>query len=272
MKKLLTVLLSLMMILAVAGCSKKEEPAPVEPEPQNEPAPTTETTVMTYADYDALPADGSASVIIEAYVQGAQSYYEGAATLYLQDKDGAYLVYNGKMAEEDYAKLVDSTDYSAGWTGLANGTKVHVEGVKSEWSGEIEITDATVTLVEGGDKWLAEATDVTNLMATDATAEYMNQKVKFTDLTVAAQKDGEGKDVAFLYNWDGSGEPGADLYFNCEKDGLTYSFVVESYLCYDGSDAYEAVEALQVGQTVDLEGFLYWYNGAQPHITSVTVK
>ena len=37
------------------------------------------------------------------------------------------------------------------------------------------------------------------------------------------------------------------------------------------SDVYKAVEALQVGDTINVEGFLYWYNGAQPHLTSVTV-
>ena len=41
---------------------------------------------------------------------------------------------------------------------------------------------------------------------------------------------------------------------------------------FAGTDVYEAVKALEVGQTVDLEGFLYWYEGANPHITSVTVK
>jgi hypothetical protein len=35
---------------------------------------------------------------------------------------------------------------------------------------------------------------------------------------------------------------------------------------------YEAVKALNVGDTVDMEGFLYWYEGVNPHITSVTVK
>ena len=32
------------------------------------------------------------------------------------------------------------------------------------------------------------------------------------------------------------------------------------------------VEGLNVGDVVDLEGFLYWYNGANPHITKVEVK
>ena len=33
---------------------------------------------------------------------------------------------------------------------------------------------------------------------------------------------------------------------------------------------HQAVRELKVGDTVDLEGFLYWYEGAQPHITSVS--
>ena len=47
--------------------------------------------------------------------------------------------------------------------------------------------------------------------------------------------------------------------------------MVESYLCDSESEVYKAVEALEVGQTIDCEGFLYWYEGANPHITSVTV-
>ena len=85
-------------------------------------------------------------------------------------------------------------------------------------------------------------------------------------------KDAEGNEATFLYDWDGSGSDGKDLYFNVSKDGATYTFTVESYLTGAGTDVYEAVKALEVGQTVDLEGFLYWYEGANPHITSVTVK
>ena len=52
--------------------------------------------------------------------------------------------------------------------------------------------------------------------------------------------------------------------------GATYTFTVESYLCGQDTDVYKAVEALNVGDVVDLEGFLYWYEGANPHITAVT--
>ena len=268
MKKLLTVLLSLLVVLSLAACAKKEEPAPApEPEPTPEPAPAEGETVATYEEYAALPTDGSAVVTVEAYVQAAQSYYNGA-TLYLQDKDGAYFVYGGQISEEDYAKLVDSTDFTDGWCGLANGMKVRATGTKSEWSGEVELVDATVTVVDDGDKWLAEPIDITSALPTDP-ADHMNKKVKLTDMTVVAYNDNGD---AFSYGWDGSGTEGDDVYVKVEKDGLEYSFVVESYLCYNGSEAYEAAEALEVGQTVDMEGFLYWYEGPQVHITSITVK
>ena len=47
---------------------------------------------------------------------------------------------------------------------------------------------------------------------------------------------------------------------------------MESYLCASSTDVYKAVENLKVGDTVDMEGYLYWYEGVNPHITSVTVK
>lgn len=57
------------------------------------------------------------------------------------------------------------------------------------------------------------------------------------------------------------------------SDGTnTYTFTVESYLCGEGTDVYTTVTNLNVGDVIDVEGFLYWYNGAQPHVTSVTVK
>ena len=77
---------------------------------------------------------------------------------------------------------------------------------------------------------------------------------------------------AFMYKWDGSGAQGDDLYFKVSSGDKTYTFTVESYLCGKDTDVYKAVEALKVGDTVDMEGFLYWYEGVNPHITSVTVK
>ena len=133
----------------------------------------------------------------------------------------------------------------------------------------MEIVDAPFELLEGS--YIAEPTDVTELLGTDALIEHQNEKVTFTGLTVEpANETGD----AFLYNWDGSGEAGtdSDLYFNASVGGNTYTFVIEYYLCNETTDVYQAVTNLKVGDTIDMEGFLYWYNGSQPHITSVVVK
>ena len=61
-----------------------------------------------------------------------------------------------------------------------------------------------------------------------------------------------------------------DLYVRFTKDDLTVNFCVEFYLCNNDTEVYKAVEALQVGDVVDVEGFLYWYEGANTHITKIT--
>lgn len=212
--------------------------------------------VMSYDEY--MAADLDAQVTIEAYVQAKQSWWEDKATVYAQDEDGAYFLYNMVCSEADYEKLVP-------------GTCIRVTGYKTEWSGEVEIIDGTFEIVEG-DTFVAQPLDVTALLGTDELINHQNQLVDFKGLTVvAAGKDDAGNDVPFLYNWDGSGTQGDDLYFNVSVGDQTYTFTVESYLCDSSSEVYKAVEALEIGQVIDAQGFLYWYEGVNPHITSVTV-
>ena len=120
--------------------------------------------------------------------------------------------------------------------------------------------------------WVAEAMDVTSLLGSDDLIKHQNKFVSFKGMTVEPSVDGAGNEAAYLYKWDGSGQDGDDLYFNVSLNGNTYNFTVESYLCDSSTDVYAAVKALEIGQTVDMEGFLYWYEGVNPHITSVTVK
>ena len=211
--------------------------------------------VMTYEEYVA--ADVDTEVVVETYVQAKQSWWEDKATVYTQDLDGAYFLYNMACSEEDYAKLVP-------------GTKIKVTGYKSEWSGEVEIIDATFEIEEG--TYVAPVTDATELLGKDELIDYQNRFVSFKGMTVeAAGQDADGNDVAFLYSYDGSGTDGDDLYFNVSLNGETYTFTVESYLCDNTTEVYNAVKNLTIGDKIDMEGFLYWYNGVNPHITSVTV-
>ena len=271
MKKFLSVLLALGLAVSATACaggaSSSSEAASSEPEatPAAESeAATSEAAaatgeVMTYDEYMAA-ADQEAVTIVSC-VQAKQSYYaeQGTATVYLQDEDGAYFAYNMACTQEQYDQMTE-------------GTKIQVSGYKTEWAGEIEIIDGQLDEILEGDTYVAEPVDVTELLGTDELESHQNQKVKFTGLTVAASEiEGDETEYPFLYNWDGSGTEGDDLYFTVAYNGAEYSFVVESDLCDSSTDVYKAVEALEIGQTVDCEGFLYWYEGANPHITSVTV-
>ena len=281
MKKTLVMALALTLTVAFAGCGNATDnttntettPATTEStvaestvEDTTEATDDAETTpaddaedvksegVMTYAEYVA--ADLDTEVTVETYVQAKQSWWDNKVTVYCQSPDGAYFLYELACSEEDAAKLVP-------------GTKIRVTGYKSEWSGEVEITDGTFEFVKG-DSYIAEPLDVTDLLGTDELIDHQNEFVSFTGLTVAPSTDANGNEAAFLYNWDGSGEKGNDLYFNVTVNGQTYNFCVESYLCGQDTEVYQAVEALQIGDVINAEGFLYWYEGVNPHITSVS--
>lgn len=262
MKKILVVVLALSMLLALAACGGKTEPAATDTDAavSDTDAAVSDTdaaqkiAVMSHDEY--LAADIDAPVCVETYVQAKQSWWEDKATVYCQSPDGAYFVYNMACSEEDYAKL-------------DVGTKIQVNGFKAEWSGEIEIADATFTILEGEEPFIAEPLDVTALLGTDELIDHQNEFVKFTGMTVEAKKDADGNDVAFLYNWDGSGKEGDDLYFDVSYNGQTYTFTVESYLTGLGTNIYDQIRQMKVGDVVDLSGFLYWYEGVNPHITAM---
>ncbi|MBR4993702.1 MAG: hypothetical protein IKY04_05575 [Lachnospiraceae bacterium] len=260
MKKTLAVLLTLAFAVSVVACGKEaatetteaaetteavEEAVAEEPaEEAAEEAVADETAegVMTYADYAA--ADLDTEVVVETYVQAKQSWWDNKATIYTQNEDGAFFIYEMACTEEEYDKL-------------AVGTKIKVTGVKSEWSGEVEIVDATFEIEDGN--FVAEPVDVTDLLGKDELVEKQNQLVSFKDMTV--------KSVAFKND-----QPGDDIYVTFTKDDNELSACLEYYLNGSDEEFYNLVSGLEEGATVDVEGFLYWYEGANPHITKVTVK
>ncbi len=196
---------------------------------------------MTHQEYMAAAVDSE--VTIETYVQAHQSWWDNKVTVYCQSPDGAYFLYELACSEEDAAKLVP-------------GTKIRVTGTKGEWAGEVEVMSGTFEFVKG-DSYIAEAADVTALLGTDELIEHQNEFVTFKGMTV----------VGIEYK---NGEPGDDIYVTVSKDGAEYSFCVEAYLTGADTKVYAAVGALNAGDVIDVEGFLYWYEGVNTHITSVT--
>ena len=225
-----------------------------------EKAATEASQSMTHEQF--IQAELDSPVVVETYVQATQSWWNGKITVYAQSQDGAYFIYNMACTEKEAVKLVP-------------GTKIRVSGTKFEWAGEVEIGEATFEFMEG-EAFIALPEDVTALLGKDELAEHMNEKITFKGLKVAPSKvDGKDEAFPFLYAWDGSGSRdngvGDDLFFNVEVNGTTYNFYVESYLCNNNTDVYKAVGSLNIGDTIDCEGFLYWYNGPNPHITNVIV-
>ena len=232
MKKFIALLMAMMMVLALGACGDKNAADDINAKSEG---------VMTYAEYAAAALD--AEVVIEAYVQATQSWWDNKITVYAQDKDGAYFIYELACAEADAAKLVP-------------GTKIKVKGYKGAWAGEVEIMDATFEFA-GDTKYVAEPVDATSWLGTEELIKHQNKFVCFKGLTIEA------------INYK-NGEPGDDIYVTASKDGANYEFCVEIYLTGAESDVYKAFETLKVGDVVDIEGFLYYYaNAINPHVISI---
>ena len=193
MKKFFALILAVVMMLSVAAFAEEAD---------------TTATVMTHEEFVA--AELESEVTVETYVQDKQSWWDNKATFYCQSEDGAYFIYEMPCTEDEYAQLVP-------------GTKIRVTGYKAEWSGEVEITDATFEILEA-DPYIAEATDVTELLGTDELINHQNEKVAFTGLTVEAYDE---SGAAFAYKNDA--EKTDDLYFKASYNGQTYDFCVEFY-------------------------------------------
>ena len=282
MKKAIVIMLTGAMMLAAVACgggssnsAPAQESKTEEAKPAEETQETVESTVeepeqtepnipedaMSFEDYMAAATD--TEVVVQGSIQGKQNYFvkddQGKASIYLQDQNGgAYFIYELPCTEKEY-ELMEI------------GKTIKVKGYKSEWSGEIEVIDIETWMFVDGD-YIAEAEDVTALLGTDDLAAKMNKKVLFKGMKVEPIKDKDNNDVAFIYNYDGSGTEGDDLYFNVSVNGQTYTFTVESYLCGPDTEIYKAVKDFHIGDVIDLEGFLYWYNGPNPHITAVLAQ
>ena len=249
MKKIICLALVFVMLCAMVACVNDTPTTDPSSSTTVKPTPDKGEGVMTWYEYNE--AEIGAKVVIEAYVQAHQSWWDNKITIYAQDNDGGYFLYDFPCTEEMAAQLVP-------------GTKIRVYGYKAEWAGEIEIvTDemdpdyAKIEIIEGS--YVAEPIDVTKALGTDTLISYQNMLVKFTGLTV----------VGIEYK---NGEPGDDIYVTLSYNGAEYSFCVERYLTGPETDLYAAVGALKTGDVVDVVGFAYWYNGINTHIISITVK
>ena len=210
---------------------------------------TEDDGVMSYEEFMAAPVDSVCTV--ETNIQAWQGWWNNKLTAYFQDNEGgAYFAYEMACTEEQAALLT-------------KGARVRITGTKAEYAGEIEFY-GTVSFeyVEGGESYVATATDVTALLDNaEELIKHQNKLVSFKGVTVTA------------VDFKGGVETQDDIYVTVKlDDGEEHQFCVEVYLTGPSTEVYQTCANLQVGDVVDIEGFLYWYNSVNTHITSCVVK
>ena len=241
--------------LALASCGGKDNKKTTPTTPTTpaisttDPVTTTtsqEVELMTYAQYNAA-TDGT-KVKIQGYVQGKQSWWSNKATIYMQDDNGGYFVYELGCSQDDYN------------TKLTVGAHIEIEGVKGSWAGQQEVLGS-----QAGDEATWKVVD-------SATKTYEAEEIKFNEVAMTANINKKVKFVELeVVKVEAPTSEGGDIYYDVKKGDLTLTFCVESYLCDKTTDVYKTVLALQVGDIINVEGFMYTYNKPQLHTTACSV-
>lgn len=225
-----------------------------------------EIGIMTYQMF--MEAESGDFVRIQGYISNRQSFYNGAATVYLtESKKEGYFIYNMPMTEEEY-----NTKYTV-------GTYIEIKATKTIFSGEHEIMGeniADLKVVENSYSMDQIAVDVSDDVSAAATSKVQNAyftaslKIKAyttTDLNATVAESG-----AYGYKGD---TPNDDLYFILEdKNGNELSCCVEVYLTGTTTNVYQMVLSndFVVGAYVKVTGYMYFYdNKPNPHITSIVL-
>ena len=244
MKKLFTVLLTMIMVITLVGCGSKTSDEPVvedTPTTDEELVPEPVTAKNTYADFEAAELNTELELLMS--VQATEAWWDGKITVYGQDDNGGYLVYELACPEQKDADV------------LLPGTLIRVTGYKSEWSGEVELTDATYEFVDvGGNAGkIYDPVDLTDLIGNnDELIKYMNQKASFKNLTVVEYTEVTSDSDGYLKVTD--------------ANGTEISFVVRRYLTSPESDLAKTVASFAAGDVIDLTAFVYWYEGPEARI------
>ncbi|MBO5711914.1 MAG: hypothetical protein J6R47_03660 [Acholeplasmatales bacterium] len=179
-----------------------------------------------------------------------------------------YYVYEYGCTQEKYYQLpVD----------LENPGYVRVTGTKASYAGMQEIVDATVEVVETDKVYsplkLEDFAAINEkVMSSVFYGDFEVVQFTTTDSNVTVAENG-----AYGYKGD---NPTDDLYFDVkDANGNILKCCIETYLDYDSiggvdykTNLYNTILGLQIGDKVSLQGFMYWWNGANPHIIQVSVK
>lgn len=244
MKKIKIVVVMLLLISLISGCEKKKETT----DDLIDPMPTAKNN---YYDYISAADDDKIELLmsVQAHEDWNEKYGQGVVTVYGQDDNGGY-----------YCHELVTDEMTA--NAMTEGTLIRVVGYKNTNSnGEVSLVDSSCEIIVGAyDGVVYDAKDITDkLDNTNELKKYMNQKISISDLKVIeSSKNNDSSDP--------------DIFITAMINDKEISLCVESNLTNVNSDTYQIVENLEVGNIIDVEGFLYWNYGPNPRITTITVK
>ena len=216
---------------------------------------------MTYKEF--CEAEDGADVTVAGVISMKSEYYNNGVSFYLQDSNGGYYVYDMPCTEVEYEQLEP-------------GTAVKVNGCKAVWNGEEEIIIATCEIIEGDiDEW---STELCSVRDESVLKNMKNFRVSGLEFIIEPITDISGSEKAFLYGPDGTASAGEDIYFNAvsvpwdeSNTPLHLQFCVETVFVPASDPVYKTAETLQIGDHIYLEGYLFWYEGPNPWVSSLVI-
>lgn len=269
-KKPIMILLFLPFIFLLISCGDSISPSEVSEEPtqtinaltdsippataENDTEKNEEQPIMSFSDF--LIADEDSPVTAEGYIQAKDAWHEGFCSVYVQNEEGAYYLERLHCSQDEYQSL-------------HVGRKIRISGYKSHWNDSLEISDATFQVLDG--EWFAKAIDATEMIGTDELILHQNEKAFFRNMTIEAMPDGYS---VFYYGWDNTKQnvEDAEIFFRASSDDMICDFTIKPSFCQKEQEILQILKSLHVGDTVDLTGYLRFYNGALPRIVEIVPK
>lgn len=243
MRKILTVLVGLFLAFSLASCNNGEK----------------DKEAMSYKEF--MEAQEGDEVVVEGFIAAKQGWWNGKVTMYLiTDVQGeGFFIYNFECTADENENVYTIGQY------------VHIEATKSIYAEEHEILGENVSLakVTTTNKFIASSP----INLTNKLDELENYQNSFFSMTLTVKKyetedPNTGISSTGAYGFKGD-NPSDDLYFTLTNGSVDIDCCIEVYLTGVESKVYNDVKNLVVGASVTVQGYLYWYNGANPHIISV---
>ena len=186
----------------------------------------------------------------ESNIQFKSPLVDGKCSLYIQNKES-----------KSACRVIDLACTQEEYDALQLGSRVKISGLKSGGVGSLEILEATMTPVEGGETYDATPTGATNFIIGKDVGDssYSMQLAK-----QIAQMKLEITEIAYNV-----GDSGKDIKFTFTNNGKIGRAYVEADFVKEDSELYKAAKNLVVGDVVDFYGYIFFEEMTAITITNI---